>query len=262
MIKDIETFLSKYQTDKRFAEFIDKQYQCIMITQFILSSNRIEMVGTQTLNETVRLLNARAPKKPTIHEKETLQTQEALQFVESMFHEFVSQSTYPGEVFYLTENLLLETHQIMMKGLCEDVGRYRTRDVGTFSDFGFITFENAHNVPARISGLVDNHNNVMYGFKAQPPLIDIIKISAKWLHEFLRIHPFVDGNGRVARLWMAYMLRSCIPFMVSILPGLRSRYILALQDNDIKALECVITESLWRHTKNGMDAYTTLIANT
>ncbi|MFR6330916.1 MAG: Fic family protein [Eisenbergiella sp.] len=42
---------------------------------------------------------------------------------------------------------------------------------------------------------------------------------AAWAHEeFVSIHPFVDGNGRIARLIMNYILLSydCLPISVPI----------------------------------------------
>jgi Fic family protein len=262
MMKDIETFISKYQTDKDFAKFIDKQYHQIMTTQFVLTSNRIEMVGTQSLHDTVRLLNSRIPKKTSTADAETLQTKEALQHVEKMFSEVLSQSVYQSECGYLTEHTILESHQIMTKGLCKDSGNYRKDAVGTFNDYGFVLYENPYNIPAKITGLIDDHNKRMSKFKKAPSLSHMIHNAAEWLYEFLRIHPFTDGNGRIARIWMAYMLRPYIPFMFSIPSGLRSRYILALQDHDLKGLEIIITESIWRNTKNALDAYGNLQVNT
>jgi len=53
-------------------------------------------------------------------------------------------------------------------------------------------------VPAKMQALVDWYNNT----KDLHPVI----VAAKFHHEFVLIHPFGDGNGRVARLIMNYHL--------------------------------------------------------
>ena len=58
-------------------------------------------------------------------------------------------------------------------------------------------------------------------------------VEAAWLHhEFVRVHPFQDGNGRVARLLMAYVFarrRECPP-VISL--DRRPHYILNLEEAD------------------------------
>ena len=58
-------------------------------------------------------------------------------------------------------------------------------------------------------------------------------LEAAWLHHrFVRIHPFQDGNGRMARLLMAYVFarrRECPP-VISL--ERRRHYILSLEEAD------------------------------
>jgi fido (protein-threonine AMPylation protein) len=51
--------------------------------------------------------------------------------------------------------------------------------------------------------------------REQEPLVEIVRSSAVLHHEITRIHPFDDGNGRVARLYMNYVWRSCgLPYVL------------------------------------------------
>ncbi len=59
------------------------------------------------------------------------------------------------------------------------------------------------------------------------------EVEAAWLHHrFVRIHPFQDGNGRVARLLMAYVFARSGEFPPVIGMEQRDEYIANLEDAD------------------------------
>ena len=56
------------------------------------------------------------------------------------------------------------------------------------------------------------------------------EVEAAWLHHrFVRIHPFQDGNGRMARLLMAYVFARVGEFPPVIATELRNDYIMSLE---------------------------------
>jgi Fic family protein len=59
----------------------------------------------------------------------------------------------------------------------------------------------------------------------------IIKIAAQFLNKFLFIHPYENGNGRVARLLVSYILSSVSIVPVSLTEGTRrDAYLTCLTD--------------------------------
>lgn len=94
---------------------------------------------------------------------------------------------------------LLKIHQIMMRGLVDNPGVFRSRQVGVFDEKGNVVHiaPPAINVPTLIKELFEWLKNS----KTHP----LIK-SCVFHYEFEFIHPFPDGNGRIGRLWQTIIL--------------------------------------------------------
>jgi Fic family protein len=96
-------------------------------------------------------------------------------------------------------NDLLEAHQMLMKGLIDEAGKFRSSGVGVFSGDKII-----HLAPPaqNVRGLM---NDLLHwaGSTNTHPLI----ASAVFHYEFEFIHPFSDGNGRMGRLWQTLLLK-------------------------------------------------------
>lgn len=95
---------------------------------------------------------------------------------------------------------LRAAHGVLMRGLIEDAGAYRTKAVGVFQGSKV-----AHVAPSakRVPVLVDELLSFIRRRGATPhPLVK----AAVAHYELEFIHPFSDGNGRVGRLWQHVML--------------------------------------------------------
>ena len=96
-------------------------------------------------------------------------------------------------------NDLLKAHGIMVRGLIEEAGQFRSRNVGAVDSEGRILHFGtlSQYVPDMVESLLNWVKN------SDIPML--IK-SCVFHYEFEVIHPFSDGNGRVGRLWHTLLL--------------------------------------------------------
>lgn len=106
------------------------------------------------------------------------------------------------------EGELLEAHRILMAGLIDEAGAYRRGGVGVMAGERVIHMAPpAERVPALMSDLFQWLEST-----DQHPLI----VSSVFHYEFEFIHPFVDGNGRMGRLWQTLILSRWNPLFAYI----------------------------------------------
>lgn len=141
-------------------------------------SNAIEG-NTLTLSETKLVIEEgiTVGGKPLSEHLEAKNTSDAYNLVEGLARE--------RELDHTT---IQEIHEVVMMGLVEEAGRYRTKNVRIT---GAIKTPPSFN---KVPGLVDELLNNL------EPIIHPIKKAAYFHHGLVEIHPFIDGNGRVARL--------------------------------------------------------------
>lgn len=97
-------------------------------------------------------------------------------------------------------NDLLKAHKCMMEGLIPENGRFRSAGVGVYAGDRVIHVA----PPAKfVSGQIKD----LFQWYKNSELHPLIK-SAVFHYEFEFIHPFVDGNGRLGRLWHSLLLGS------------------------------------------------------
>ena len=97
-------------------------------------------------------------------------------------------------------NDLLTSHKILLSGIDKDCGKFRLGNEGVFDGDNCIFIAPP---PHMVNTLIDNlfkYINDSYEFLH--PLI----LSSIFHYEFVFIHPFKDGNGRIARFWQTLLL--------------------------------------------------------
>jgi Fic family protein len=132
----------------------------------------------------------------------------------------------------------------------ENAGRYRT--VPVFISGSHYALTPPQRIPAEMKKFVE-------WFNKNEPMMNPVEFAARAHQKFVFIHPFVDGNGRVARLIMNLaLLRG--EYTVAIIPAVRRmEYVAALESarKDVSAFvefvaDCVVStqEDLLRLLKN------------
>jgi Fic family protein len=104
-----------------------------------------------------------------------------------------------GELDCYSEKDLIKAHGILTYLTDEESGKYRNHGEGVFDGDKVIFIAPPEDtVPSLMSDLFGWLNND----KETPMLIK----SCVFHYEFVFIHPFADGNGRIARLWQNILL--------------------------------------------------------
>ena len=124
----------------------------------------------------------------------------------------------------VTENLIKSFHKIVMFGSEEEIsGVYRK---------GSISISGSDLIPPDGFEVPSKMNDLIIWFRKNKNNLGVIKLAALFHHKLLMIHPFVDGNGRTARLLLNYILmKNGFPLVV-ILKNDRKKYYRVLSNAD------------------------------
>lgn len=96
-----------------------------------------------------------------------------------------------------------EAHGLLMNGLIESAGRIRNKPVGIVKGS-----EVAHIAPP--SEILKPLMNDLFDYLQNDDDLTLIK-SCVFHYEMEFIHPFIDGNGRMGRLWQTLILKDSYP---------------------------------------------------
>lgn len=142
------------------------------------------------------------------------------------------EATNNARAFDLIENIarknktidhvvIQQIHEVVTAGILEDAGKYRTKNV---------RITGAAKTPpdwSKVTRLMDELIEKVAQYKRHP-----VELASFLHHGFVKIHPFIDGNGRVARLLTNLYLiaRGYPPVVLKI--GDRGKYYRSLRAAD------------------------------
>ncbi len=108
-------------------------------------------------------------------------------------------------------------------------GQYKTRPNSVITRYGDrFEYASPEETPALMTDLVDWYNKAEAEGKLSP-----VELAVLFHYRYIRIHPFEDGNGRIARLLVNYILTKHDYPMIVVRSRLKNEYLEALHAADL-----------------------------
>lgn len=145
----------------------------------------------------------------------------------------------------LTQNFIRQLHKVLLR---EDytvyknlpggfttsyvihAGQYKTRPNSVITRYGDrFDYATPEETPALMADLIDWYNEAERSGSYIP-----VELAALFHYRYIRIHPFEDGNGRIARLMVNYILARHGWPMIVIRNRDKYHYLEALHKSDLK----------------------------
>lgn len=212
-IKSLNQIKTQYLSSK---EPIENKYEAF-VSLFTYDSTNIEG-NTLTLQETSQLLfEGITPRKPLREINEVINHKEAFDFILS----------YKKDI---SKELILKLHEIVVKNtlkpeLKEQIGKYRTVQV---------YIRGAEWLPPKPEEVPKEMGSLLAWYTKNKNKLHPLIISAYFHSAFETIHPFVDGNGRVGRLLMNFILHKNEYPMINIPNKKKHIYYSVLESSQIR----------------------------
>lgn len=178
---------------KPLPEIVSQQIADWLRVELTYSSNAIEG-NTLTRLETAEILekgvSATVGRKPLKDQLEALNHAKAYDYIGEL-------ATQKNSHRQITEDNIIAIHRLVLDGIDDEwAGRYRESQV--FVKGTDVTFPAASQVPYYMAEFID-------WLKAEKHMHPV-QLAAEAHFRLVSIHPFVDGNGRTARLLMNLIL--------------------------------------------------------
>ena len=145
---------------------------------------------------------------------------------------------------------LLAAHQMLMSGLLDELGQFRSGGVGVMAG------QNVVHLPPPANRVPELMHDLLRWLETttEHPLI----ASSVFHYEFEFIHPFADGNGRMGRLWQTLILMRQFPVLAylpfeSLIAANQKDYYRALSISDKQGTSTFFIAFMLRILREALD---------
>lgn len=170
-------------------------------------------------------------KNPDLTQREHVKIVNMHNTIKTLFKQILVPSFSIDHEF--TVRLAQSLHLQVCKGLLGNAGQFRTKSAKPAGENFW--YSEPENIESEIDKLFCSTRDAIKAVTQPDPSVEEIaqniKIAASFLSKFLIIHPFSNGNGRVARLLCSCLLVNICVVPLSITePRLRDTYLDCLRD--------------------------------
>lgn len=193
-LNKINTIINGFntKTKEKYFDYLINEFGIL----FTYHSNRIELVNnTLTLNDTREIINNTYKKNSITNKKklreinETINHQNAFKYIFSILDKDLD-----------IVDIIKKLHTIIGNNTIENAGNYKNHNNYLLNSSGKeIDFAKKEDIPKIIAELREKYNN-------EWKQLTVFERAVNLHMAVINIHPFNDGNGRVARLIMNYEL--------------------------------------------------------
>ncbi len=220
MLAQIQHWTERYRALSAEAKkFVSLPFCKGRVVQFVLQNNLSEGTGLPDLDSTQRLLEEGfAPA--TKQENETIQLGKALAQMEAQRQD-IQQLQEAGQwcELILTPDSICAVYKTLLQGSDPRPGQLRTaRAYGGHPNGRDVFFYQEPEVlDSLLHTVCDLYNSSLETLPQDDCLaVPILyRLASVLFHQFVTVHPFSDGNGRLARILANHVLRKVTPFPIT-----------------------------------------------
>ncbi len=168
---------------------------------------------------------------------EVINHQEAINYVEDIVNKDID----------ISERVLKDLHAIILKSIDnKNAGVYRKNNV---------LISGSKHRPVEYMLVEEKMHELVEWYDVMKDKLHPVQLAAIFHFKYVYIHPFIDGNGRTARLLMnLILLRNGYPIAV-IKNEDRSEYMKALELASVEGTNTAFIEIIIRAVNNSLDTY-------
>ncbi|MCD8309746.1 MAG: Fic family protein [Prevotellaceae bacterium] len=174
----------------------------------------------------------------------------------------------------LTQNFIRQLHKTLLRedytvyrplpdggytSYIVHAGQYKTRPNSVLNRSGErFEYASPEETPALMTDLIDWYNKAEQNGEMTP-----VELAALFHYRYIRIHPFEDGNGRIARLLVNYILTRHNYPMIVVRSRKKKDYLEALSASDkvVGSLPAKGASATLREIRHFLDYFTKLVTD-